>query len=60
VFRKFELALAEEMYVYHYTMTPFNMGVLTLNRPEKLPFRDTFLPYFYGKHLRVNMQPVKA
>jgi hypothetical protein len=60
VFRKFELALAEEMYVYRYTTTLFSILMLTWNRPEKLPFRDTFLPYFYGKHLRVNMQPVKA
>lgn len=30
----------------------------TIHRPDKLPYRDTFMPFFYGKHLRVNVQPV--
>ncbi|KAH7135249.1 cytochrome P450 monooxygenase-like protein [Dendryphion nanum] len=35
---------------------------LTLAGPvqETLPFRDIFLPFFYGPHLQVNMQPVDA
>lgn len=31
-----------------------------MDRPDELPFRDTFLPYYYGKHLRANMKPVAA
>ncbi|KAF2870344.1 cytochrome P450 monooxygenase-like protein [Massariosphaeria phaeospora] len=26
--------------------------------PDKLPFRDTFLPSYHGTHLQVNMRPV--
>jgi hypothetical protein len=33
---------------------------LIVDRPESLPFRDTFLPCYYGKHLRANMQLVTS
>ena len=38
----------------------FVIKILTMDRPDELPFRDTFLPYYYGKHLRANMKPVAA
>ncbi len=33
---------------------------INLSRPENLVFRDTFLPFFNGKHLEVKVQAVEA
>ncbi len=28
--------------------------------PKELPFRETFLPYYYGQHAKAFMTPVDA
>lgn len=58
--RKFDIVPADPVYVEHLFHFDFLviMQMLTIHRPDSLPFRDTFLPFFYGKHLNVNMKPV--
>lgn len=34
--------------------------VLTADRPEKLVWRDVFLPHYHEDHLQANMRPVSA
>jgi hypothetical protein len=63
VIRKFDMAFAEPMYVVFLYAPVSHFSVisrLTLNRQDKLPFRDIFLPYYYGPRLKVNLQSVAA
>ncbi|KAH4844123.1 hypothetical protein HBI24_216390 [Parastagonospora nodorum] len=53
------LAWAELRLALAHVIRKFDM-TLTELMPEQLPFRDTFLPYYYGQHLRVDMKPVIA
>lgn len=53
------LAWAELRLGFAHVFRKFDL-VLTDPVQDKLPFRDTFLPFFYGTHLRVNMRPVDA
>jgi hypothetical protein len=34
--------------------------VLTMNRPDKLVWRDVFLPFFHEDHLQAKLRPVRA
>ncbi|KAH7091937.1 cytochrome P450 monooxygenase-like protein [Paraphoma chrysanthemicola] len=52
------LAWAELRLILAHTFRKFDL-TLAEPMPEKLPFRDTFLPYYYGKHLQVKLQPLK-
>ncbi|KAF9701954.1 hypothetical protein EKO04_001059 [Ascochyta lentis] len=51
------LAWAELRLGFGHTMRKFDMA-LQNPMPPKLPFRDTFLPFFYGEHLQVRIQSV--
>ncbi|KAJ8116800.1 hypothetical protein OPT61_g1845 [Boeremia exigua] len=53
------LAWAELRLGFAHTIRKFDIS-LQEPMPDKLPFRDTFLPFFNGKHLRVNVQQVDA
>ncbi|KAJ4330082.1 hypothetical protein N0V87_010313 [Didymella glomerata] len=49
------LAWAELRLAFAHTTRKFDLS-LQEPMPEQLPFRDTFLPFFYGTHLRVNVK----
>ncbi|KAF1918736.1 cytochrome P450 monooxygenase-like protein [Ampelomyces quisqualis] len=53
------LAWAELRLGFAHVYRKFDMS-LAGETPEQLPYRDTFLPYFHGEHLRVNMKLVDA
>ncbi|KAF2030401.1 cytochrome P450 monooxygenase-like protein [Setomelanomma holmii] len=53
------LAWAELRLILAHTFRKFDLS-LAEPMPGKLPFRDTFLPHYYGKHLQAKMVPVSA
>ncbi|KAF3032345.1 hypothetical protein E8E12_001817 [Didymella heteroderae] len=53
------LAWAELRLALAHTIRKFHLS-LQEPMPDQLLFRDTFLPFFYGKHLQVNVQSVDA
>ncbi|KAJ4992818.1 hypothetical protein SVAN01_01522 [Stagonosporopsis vannaccii] len=53
------LAWAELRLAFAHTVRKFNFS-LREPMPENLVFRDTFLPFFNGKHLEVKVQAVEA
>ncbi|OAL04258.1 cytochrome P450 monooxygenase-like protein [Phaeosphaeriaceae sp. SRC1lsM3a] len=53
------LAWAELRLGFAHVFRKFDL-TLAEEMPDELPFRDTFLPFYYGKHLRANMQLAKA
>ncbi|KAL6703855.1 hypothetical protein ACN47E_008989 [Coniothyrium glycines] len=53
------LAWAEMRLGFAHVFRKFDMR-LADPVPDNMVFRETFLPYYYGPHLRVNMQPVQT
>ncbi|KAJ9663462.1 hypothetical protein H2201_005670 [Coniosporium apollinis] len=53
------LAWAELRLCFTYVFRKFDMK-LEEPAPKELPFRETFLPYYYGQHAKAFMTPVAA
>lgn len=63
VVRKFDIEMVDPKYVFRHVIHGSlrrHLPVLTMSRPDSLPFRDTFLPWFNGTHLQVYMKPIEV